>query len=47
MAITYPLTLPTVTGVQTVNFIVRNSIGATQSPFTYEQQIFKKSRSKI
>ena len=41
MAITYPLTLPTVTGVQTVNFIVRNSIGATQSPFTYEQQIFK------
>jgi len=41
MAITYPLTLPTVTGVQSVNFIVRNSIGATQSPFTYEQQIFK------
>ena len=41
MAITYPLTLPTVTGIQSVNFIVRNSVGATQSPFTYEQQIFK------
>lgn len=41
MAITYPLALPTVTGIQSVNFIVRNSVGATQSPFTYEQQIFK------
>lgn len=41
MAITYPLTLPTITGIQSVNFIVRNSVGATQSPFTYEQQIFK------
>ena len=41
MAITYPLTLPTVTGIQSVNFIARNSVGTTASPFTYEQQIFK------
>ena len=41
MAITYPLTLPTVTGVQSVNFIARNSVGTTASPFTYEQQVFK------
>jgi len=41
MAITYPLTLPTITGVQSVNFIARNSVGTTASPFTYEQQVFK------
>jgi len=41
MAISYPLTLPTVTGIQSVNFIARNSVGTTASPFTYQQQVFK------
>jgi len=38
MAITYPLTFPTHTGIFTVNLIARNVIGITTSPFTFAQQ---------
>jgi hypothetical protein len=41
MAITYPLALPTQTGIATVNLVARNTIGTTTSPFTYSQQVHK------
>lgn len=41
MAITYPLTFPSHTGVRAVNLIARNVVGQTQSPFTYTQQVQK------
>lgn len=39
MAITYPLTLPTVTGLESVEFRAVNSNSISQSPFTYQQQV--------
>lgn len=41
MAITYPLSLPNVSGIATVNFIARSSVGLTTSPFTYQTQAFR------
>lgn len=41
MAITYPLTFPTHTGVKSVNLIARNVVGNTLSPFTLTQQVQK------
>jgi len=41
MSITYPLTLPTQTGIATVNLVARNTVGVSSSPFTYTQQIHK------
>lgn len=41
MAITYPLSLPTQTGVARVNLVARNVIGTTLSPFTLKQQVHK------
>jgi hypothetical protein len=41
MAITYPLTFPTHTGVKSANFIARNVVGNTLSPFTFTQQVQK------
>jgi len=43
MAITYPLNLPTHTGIASVNLIARNSIGISSSPFTFTQQVQKNS----
>lgn len=39
MAITYPLALPTTTGIATVVFTARSTVGLTQSPFTLKQQV--------
>lgn len=41
MAITYPLSLPSVSGIASVNFIARSSTGLTVSPFTYQTQVFR------
>ena len=41
MAISYPLTFPTHTGVRSANFIARNVVGNTLSPFTLTQQVQK------
>jgi len=41
MAITYPLTFPTHTGVKSANFIARNVVGNSLSPFTFTQQVQK------
>lgn len=41
MAITYPLSLPTVSGIQSVNFMARSSTGITVSPFTFQTQVFR------
>ena len=37
----YPLTLPTATGIRTQNWGLRRVIGLTQSPFTYQQQVYQ------
>lgn len=39
MAYSYPLTLPTVTGVRSINLRARNVVGFLQSPFTLKQQV--------
>lgn len=38
MAISYPLTLPSHTGIQSITFRMVNTVGISQSPFTYAQQ---------
>jgi len=38
MAISYPLTLPSHTGIQSITFRAVNTVGISQSPFTYAQQ---------
>ena len=40
MAITYPLTLPTVSGIRSITLRTINSIGVSRSPFTYKEQVF-------
>jgi len=37
----YPLTLPTVTGVRTQNFGLSRVVAVTQSPFTNQQQVYE------
>ena len=39
----YPLTLPTATGVKTQNFGLRRTTSITQSPFTLQQQVYQHS----
>lgn len=41
MAITYPLSLPTVKGIKAIRLTARNSVGVSTSPFTFSQQIQK------
>lgn len=43
MAITYPLTLPTHTGLMNVNLRAVNTVAISTSPFTYKQQIHSHS----
>jgi len=38
MAITYPLTLPSHTGIQNITLRAVNTVGMSMSPFTYQQQ---------
>lgn len=40
MAITYPLSLPTVSGIRSIVFRTMNAVGLSQSPFTYKEQVF-------
>jgi hypothetical protein len=46
VAISYPLTTPTVSGIQSIRLIARNTIAVTTSPFTYKQQILKHSGAR-
>ena len=39
MAITYPLTLPTVAGIASINLRAVNAVSVSSSPFTYKQQV--------
>lgn len=39
MAISYPLTLPSHTGIRSIEFRAVNTVGVSQSPFTYSQQV--------
>jgi len=41
MAITYPLALPTTTGIAKVRISANNVVGVSQSPFTSKQQVYK------
>lgn len=41
MAITYPLTMPTTTGLAKVRISANNIVGISQSPFTAKQQVYK------
>ena len=39
MAITYPLTLPSHTGIRNITLRAVNTVGMSMSPFTYQQQV--------
>ena len=36
---TYPLTLPTATGIKTQNFTLTRAVAVTTSPFTFQTQV--------
>lgn len=40
MSIAYPLSLPTVTGIRSINLRARNAVGLSRSPFTFKEQVF-------
>ena len=39
MAITYPLSLPTATGIKSITWTMVNSVSYSESPFTFEGQV--------
>lgn len=41
MAETYPLALPTVTGIAKVRMVARDTVGVSASPFTGKQQVYR------
>lgn len=41
MAITYPLSLPTVAGIAQIKISARNAVAVSSSPFTYKQQVMQ------
>lgn len=41
MAISYPLALPTTTGIARIRISANNVVGVSQSPFTSKQQVYK------
>ena len=41
MAISYPLALPTTTGIAKIRITANNVVGLSQSPFTSKQQVYK------
>tara|TARA_B100000214_G_scaffold190274_1_gene137501 strand:- start:532 stop:1167 length:636 start_codon:yes stop_codon:yes gene_type:complete len=41
MTITYPLTLPDTTSFASVRILAKTTVGLTQSPFSYKQQVYK------
>lgn len=40
MSIAYPLSLPTVSGIRSINLRTRNAVGLSRSPFTFKEQVF-------
>jgi hypothetical protein len=40
MAIVYPITLPTVSGIRSVNLRAKSAVGISRSPFTFKEQVF-------
>jgi len=46
MAITYPLLLPAVKDIKTINFRSVNTVGISTSPFTYAQQVYQYTGQK-
>jgi hypothetical protein len=43
MAISYPLDLPTQTGIASIRLVARNVVSTSTSPFTFKQQVVKHS----
>lgn len=43
MAISYPLALPTASGIASIKLVARNAVAVTQSPFSFKQQVLKHS----
>lgn len=41
MAITFPLALPTVTGIRSIQWLPRTVVGLNASPFTGQQQVYE------
>jgi hypothetical protein len=41
MAVTFPLALPTATGIAKIRISANNVVGVSQSPFTAKQQVYK------
>ena len=41
MAVTYPLALPTTTGIAKIRISANNVVGISRSPFTAKQQVYK------
>ncbi len=41
MTITYPLSLPDTTSFASVRIMAKTTVGLTQSPFSYQQQVYK------
>ncbi len=41
MAITYPLSLPTVAGIAQIRITARNAVAVSSSPFSYKQQVMQ------
>lgn len=39
MAITYPLSLPSTTGIAQITLRAHNAVGSSQSPFTFKRQV--------
>lgn len=46
MAITYPLSIPTTIGIESIELRAVNAVAASQSPFTYKQQIVQHTGQK-
>jgi len=41
MAITFPLNLPTSKGIHSITLYAQSTVGVSESPFTYKQQVYK------
>jgi len=42
----YPLTLPTITGIKTQNFGLNRVVAVTESPFTNQEQVYEHNGSQ-
>jgi len=46
MAITFPISLPTTIGIESIEIRAVNAVATSQSPFTYKQQIISQAGQK-